>query len=44
MSNVDEIDETKETPEHCPKCDIKLIFNGPGFGFCDNCSIVIESQ
>ena len=32
----------KETPTHCPKCGIELIFNGPGFGFCDNCSITIE--
>jgi len=39
----DKKEEKKEKPviERCPKCGIKLILNGPGWGFCDNCCIEI---
>lgn len=30
--------------EKCPKCGIKLIFNGEGWGFCDECGVEIEED
>jgi len=27
----------KEVPEKCPQCGNKLLFKGPGWGFCDMC-------
>jgi len=34
----------KPTPTECPWCGTELIMNGPGWGFCDNCTAEITYE
>ena len=33
-----------EVPINCPKCGIKLLLRGKGWGFCDNCTATITKE